>query len=111
MSLDTVADIAEVTPKGKLLATLTAVHLAEEKKRDAKARPSPTAQRPTQARPAPVRPSAPANPLADVAEHLLRQRASHRSSTPDQAAPAIAELARRGIIYANGIFTQSNRSK
>jgi hypothetical protein len=40
----------------------------------------------------------------------LRQRASHRSAPPDQAKAAIIELARRGVIYSNGIFSQSHRS-
>jgi hypothetical protein len=100
MSLARVTEIAEKTPKGKLLATLAEHHLAEERAMEETATARPTA---------PARPSA--NPLADCPENLLRQRASHRSSPPADSALAIVELKRRGIIYANGIFTQSNRSK
>lgn len=50
---------------------------------------------------------APVNPLAEYSDRMLEQRASHSCSPEVDKAAAIAELARRGIRYSNGIFSKS----
>ena len=101
MSQARVIEIAEKTPKGKLLATLAAHHLAEERAREKTATARPTATAP-----------ATSNKFTGAADSVVVQAAFHACSPNADRAEALTEMRRRGFTIGDGVYSKSlTRSK